>query len=155
MNRNVVLIVLAAVGCALLGCCGLGGLGAFAGVQGYKQASANIGVEVSPMLTQLLKSMDSAEVRKHMTAEALKYEPADVTKTFYDGYDKQFGKLTSLGTAKMTSIKTNSVNGRTTEEATVTFESSFEKADGDVTAEVVKGPDGVWKIRKLRVLSAK
>lgn len=155
MRANALVIGLAGVGFLVLACCGLGGLGAFTGYRGYQRAGANIENEVRPLVTKLLASMDSEEVTTHLSDERLKYEGPEVTKFYFDSYKVRFGRLTSLGPAKLTTLNVTTVDGRTTEEAILTYESSFAKADGDVTLEVVRVNGHPWKVTKLRVISAK
>lgn len=155
MNKNVAAIVIVATACILVGCCGLGGFGAFAGFKGYQQAGANIDKELSPLVAQLLTSMDGDQVRAMMTESAQRDQPAAATKAAFDDYAKQYGKLTKLGPATLSNMSVNTVNNRTTEEATLTYQATFEKADGDVTVQAKKGPDHKWKLEKLTVNPAK
>ncbi|MBS1723314.1 MAG: hypothetical protein JSS66_10215 [Armatimonadetes bacterium] len=141
-------IVIAVVAVFLLVCCGGGGLLVYGGFKGYKSASADIVGLGDGMVTAVCKDWDADELMKRGGA-GIKQIPADELRGFLNVWKGEYGAYQS-GKGAMTSLYTNSVNGRTTTTATYENEATFEKASGHIKLDLIK-EGGEWKINRFNV----
>ena len=150
MNKKVVVVIIVVVGAMCAGFCGLAGLGVFAGVKGYQTAEANIGTEITPILTKVLTSYDNTEYRVLLTRDAVADQPEAATQAKLDAYSKKYGLLKSLGKPQMTNMNSSTNNGFSRQSVTVRYDATFEHGDAEVNTTMIK-TNGAWKIESLSV----
>jgi hypothetical protein len=142
-TRNVILILVAAIGGAFVCCLGLCGLGGF---YLYRTASA----EISPRVDEVIASITAdpaASYANDTTPELRKVTTQEQYKNLGKFIETKFGRLQSK---TMTGCNMRNINGRSYADAT--FNAQFEKAKGTIIARLEK-ISGRWQVSGLNVSS--